>query len=79
MARVTIEGELSLEEAIKELERQVITEALESSNGNLTRAAQMLKLTRKGLRNKIKRLGIEKQFARLSARSLRRKGIRQKE
>jgi len=50
----------ALNEAIEELERQMIMYALERSGGNLTHAAKRLRLTNKGLRDKLKRLGIEK-------------------
>jgi len=58
--KVTIHEEVTLDEAVAELERQLITQTLAKHNGNLTRAARSLNLTNKGLRDKLRRLGIER-------------------
>jgi len=52
-------GERSLAGMVEELEERVIREALLQLGGNKSRAAERLGLTRKGLRNKIVRYGIE--------------------
>ncbi len=52
--------EASLSETVAEVERQLIVETLIAKNGNLTHTATMLKLTIKGLKDKMRRLGIEK-------------------
>ncbi|MGE0131578.1 MAG: helix-turn-helix domain-containing protein, partial [Blastocatellales bacterium] len=57
---VTIFEEAPLDEAVADLERQLITRALTKHNGNLTHTARSLKLTNKGLRDKMRRLGIER-------------------
>ncbi len=40
------------------LERDLIVRALEYTNGNITRAARLLRISRKGLQNKMKELGL---------------------
>ena len=40
--------------ATEELERDLIVKALEKTDGNVTRAAQLLGISRKGLQNKMK-------------------------
>ena len=50
----------TLEEAVSELETQLIKEALTRHDWNITRAASELGLTRRGLYMKIARYGIEK-------------------
>jgi transcriptional regulator with PAS, ATPase and Fis domain len=47
-----------LREAVDELERKLVAEALEATDGNRTHAAARLGLSRVGLRKKMKRLGI---------------------
>lgn len=58
--QVTINREVTRDEAVAELERQLITRALARHHGNLTRAARSLELTIKGLKDKMRRLGIER-------------------
>ncbi len=48
----------TLNQAVEELERQMIVEALQRYNGNRTRAARSLGLSRRGLLNKIERYGL---------------------
>ncbi len=55
-----IKENVTLTEAVEELERQMITKALKKNGGNLTHAARSLKLTVKGLKDKIRRLGIQR-------------------
>jgi len=57
--RVVIDLSLSLREAMDEMERVFIINALEKTGGNLSRAAAMIKMNRDGLRKAINRLGIE--------------------
>ncbi|HMV99149.1 MAG TPA: sigma 54-interacting transcriptional regulator [Acidobacteriota bacterium] len=49
----------TLSEAVEELERKLVSEALERHSGNITRAARELGLTRQGLILKRKRFGLE--------------------
>ncbi len=46
---------MSLADAVEELERQMITEALRKQGGNISRAARELRLTRRGLQLKLGR------------------------
>ena len=48
----------SLDDALARIERELITNALEKSNSNLTRAAEQLKLTRHSLRYRMQRLSM---------------------
>src|SRR4029077_4304875 len=48
----------SLPDAVEQLERRLIEEALRNSGGNKQKAAQVLGLSRQGLIKKLKRLGI---------------------
>lgn len=48
-------GAVSLSDAVEELERQMITEALRKHGGNISRAARELGLTRRGLQLKLGR------------------------
>jgi len=48
-----------LAEAVEEVERDVITEALTRAGGNISETARVLGLTRRGLYMKLKRLGLE--------------------
>jgi transcriptional regulator with GAF, ATPase, and Fis domain len=57
---VAIHQDITHAEAVAELERQLIVQSLVKHNGNLTHAAYGLKLTNKGLRDKMRRLGIER-------------------
>ncbi len=48
-----------LTEAVKELERNMVAEALKKHSGNRTKAAESLGLSRRGLLNKIERYGLD--------------------
>jgi len=48
----------SLKEKLRTVERQIIVEALEKTNGKITRAAELLDVTRQHLHNKIKQYKI---------------------
>jgi transcriptional regulator with PAS, ATPase and Fis domain/lipopolysaccharide biosynthesis regulator YciM len=50
----------TLEEAVAELETQIITDALRRHDGNISRVSRELGLTRRGLYLKIERYGIER-------------------
>jgi transcriptional regulator with PAS, ATPase and Fis domain len=52
-------GDLTLLQAVEELERTMVVEALKKSGGNRTKAAESLGLSRRGLLNKIERYGLE--------------------
>jgi two-component system response regulator AtoC len=58
------DGELSFKEIVRartqSVERELIEQALESTGGNVTRAAEKLGLSRKGLQLKLKELGIQR-------------------
>jgi len=54
-----VTGEKKLARMVEELEERVIREALKQSGGNKSETARRLGLTRKGLRNKIVRFGLE--------------------
>ncbi|OFZ21094.1 MAG: Fis family transcriptional regulator [Bdellovibrionales bacterium GWB1_55_8] len=58
------EGGLSFKELVKRqtqgVERELIEKALEETGGNVTRAAEKLGLSRKGLQLKIKELGVKR-------------------
>ncbi len=43
------------------LERELIVRALEQTSGNVTHAARLLKISRKGLQLKMKELGLREQ------------------
>ncbi|MGH9832452.1 MAG: sigma-54 interaction domain-containing protein [Blastocatellia bacterium] len=58
--QVAIDSSLPLNQAVRMLERELITRALEKCGGNLTYAANALKLTRTGLRSKMRLLGVGK-------------------
>ena len=47
-----------LKDVVEEMERKMITDALEKTNGNKTKAAKLLGLSRKGLSKKIIRYEI---------------------
>ncbi|MBX7223006.1 MAG: sigma 54-interacting transcriptional regulator [Blastocatellia bacterium] len=49
----------TLSESVEELERKMVTDALDRHSGNITRAARELGLTRQGLILKRKRFGLE--------------------
>jgi DNA-binding NtrC family response regulator len=57
-------GPMSFKELVKRqtqsVERDLIEKALEETNGNVTRAAEKLGLSRKGLQLKIKELGLRR-------------------
>ncbi|RKZ06696.1 hypothetical protein DRQ05_04335 [bacterium] len=48
----------SLKEKLKVVEKQIIIDALERTGGKITRAAELLDVTRQHLHNKIKEYGI---------------------
>jgi DNA-binding NtrC family response regulator len=48
----------SLDDALARIEGELITDALEQSDFNLTRAAEQLKLTRQSLRYRMQRLNL---------------------
>ncbi|MFQ5675631.1 MAG: sigma 54-interacting transcriptional regulator [bacterium] len=50
---------INLLTAVEQLERQMVTEALREHQGNRTKAAERLGLSRRGLLNKIERYGLE--------------------
>ncbi|HEV8582161.1 MAG TPA: sigma 54-interacting transcriptional regulator [Thermoanaerobaculia bacterium] len=54
----TVGGSLRLEDHLASLERRLITEALERTRGNRTRAAALLGISRNGLAIKMERLGL---------------------
>ena len=56
---VGMEG-TTIEEAVSELETQMIIDAMRRNDGNITRVSKELGLTRRGLYMKIKRYGIER-------------------
>jgi len=55
-------GRISMKELVREttaqLERELIVQALEQTNGNVTRAAQLLMISRKSLQNKMKEFNL---------------------
>ena len=55
-------GETGLKEQVREaavkIERDLIQRALGQTGGNVTRAARLLKISRKSLQNKMKELGL---------------------
>lgn len=53
------EGQFGLDEFLARIEKNLVSQALEQSNGNQTLAAQRLKLTKPSLRHKIQVLGID--------------------
>jgi DNA-binding NtrC family response regulator len=53
------DGPLSLEASMKEPERQIILQALKSTNWNKLKAAEVLKINRTTLYKKMKRLNID--------------------
>jgi len=44
--------------AMSRLERELVSRALQQTNGNVTHAARLLKISRKGLQLKMKELGL---------------------
>jgi len=49
----------NLADAIEEVERELIQAALNGSSGNISQAARVLGLTRRGLYLKLRRLGLD--------------------
>jgi DNA-binding NtrC family response regulator len=49
----------SLRRAVEQLEREMITDTLASTDGNILKSSRILGVTRKGLRDKVARLGID--------------------
>lgn len=64
MARLDrgLTGRISMKELVKEttaqVERKLIAQALEQTNGNVTRASQLLMISRKSLQNKMKEFNL---------------------
>jgi two-component system response regulator AtoC len=58
-AALTNEGGLKehVKVAMSRLERELVSRALHQTNGNVTHAARLLKISRKGLQLKMKELG----------------------
>jgi transcriptional regulator with AAA-type ATPase domain len=54
----------SLKDAVTDLEKTMIVDALEESNGNKQKASKILGVTRQGLTKKIKRYGLDKYISR---------------
>ncbi len=52
-------GPVKLKDAVEELERRLVREALTKAGGNRTKAAECLGLSRQGLLNKINKYGLE--------------------
>jgi DNA-binding NtrC family response regulator len=52
-------GELAFEQATADFERELLLEALENAGWNQTRAAEHLRLTRRALKLRMDRLGLE--------------------
>ncbi len=52
-------GELGFEQATAEFERELLLEALESTGWNQTRTAEQLRMTRRALKLRMDRLGLE--------------------
>jgi Nif-specific regulatory protein len=50
---------LSLEEAVANLEREMIIDALKNSHGNMSRAAEMLHMTERKFTYKTKKYGVD--------------------
>jgi DNA-binding NtrC family response regulator len=63
------ENKLSLEEATNQYERQLISQALEQSHGVQTQAAEILGTTRRILKYRMEKLGIQSKDAPLSKQS----------
>ncbi len=55
-----LEGENSLKDKLKQVEKQIISTTLDKTSGNITRAARHLNVTRQHLHNKIKQYGINR-------------------
>lgn len=51
--------EEAVSRAVEEVERRMIIEALKRAGGNKTKAAQLLKISRKGLHNKLKKYNLD--------------------
>jgi DNA-binding NtrC family response regulator len=58
-SRGTLSASRTLADAINEVERQMIQDALRRSSGNIARAAKELGLTRRGLYMKMDRLNFK--------------------
>ena len=58
---------IDLEEMLQEVERTYIERALKTTDGNLTRAAELLGIPFRSIRYRIKKLGIERPGGRASA------------
>lgn len=51
-------GAKTVKEHVDRVERALLMKALKATNGNVTRAAKLLQISRKGLQNKMKALDI---------------------
>lgn len=71
-----IENGILFEDAVNEFEKRFITKILESSNGNLSKAAQTLNIHRNTLSRKIAELNLDHQpkRRRKTAQQKRRRG-----
>ena len=52
-------GSSTLAQVLREVEKQVLWEALKSHNGNITKAADSIGIARQNLQYRMKKLGIE--------------------
>ena len=59
VAETEKEAPATLQEATEEIERRMIREALASANGNQTRAAEMLGISERMLRYKLKKYSLK--------------------
>ena len=57
-----LNGRVSMKELVREttaqIERELIVQALDQTQGNVTRAAQLLMISRKSLQNKMKEFNL---------------------
>jgi len=60
LPRFSADEGLDLEEYLKNVERQIIEQALEVTEGNQTRASQILQVSYRSLRHRLDTLGLKK-------------------
>ncbi len=60
LPRFSADEGLDLEEYLKNVERQIIEQALEVAEGNQTRASQILQVSYRSLRHRLDTLGLKK-------------------
>jgi len=60
LPRFSVDEGLDLEEYLKNVERQIIEQALEVTEGNQTRASQILQVSYRSLRHRLDTLGLKK-------------------